>query len=187
MAGANSRAAKAEEATDPAGPSRQGKTYVARQLAEFLAGDPERVTLTQFHPGTSYEDFIQGLRPDPENPTSFRVVDGPLLRIAKEARAHPEDTYVLLVDEINRGNVPAVFGELYYLLEYRDQEVTLTYGQDFSLPGNLFLIGTMNTADRSITALDSALRRRFYVRDLQPGETPWTACSGTTAPSTTPS
>lgn len=154
------------------GPPGTGKTYVARKLAEFLAGAPERVMLTQFHPGTSYEDFVQGLRPDPENPTSFRVVDGPLLRIAKEARAHPEDTYVLLVDEINRGNVPAVFGELYYLLEYRDHAVTLTYGQDFSLPRNLFLIGTMNTADRSITALDSALRRRFYVRDLRPGETP---------------
>ncbi|WP_424347635.1 McrB family protein [Kocuria sp. CH-021] len=154
------------------GPPGTGKTYLGRKLAEFLAGDPKRVMLTQFHPGTSYEDFVQGLRPDPDNPTSFRVVDGPLLRIAKEARAHPEDTYVLLVDEINRGNVPAVFGELYYLLEYRDQEVTLTYGQDFSLPGNLFLIGTMNTADRSITALDSALRRRFYVRDLRPGETP---------------
>ncbi|WP_197723058.1 McrB family protein [Kocuria rosea] len=154
------------------GPSGTGKTYVARKLAEFLAGAPERVMLTQFHPGTSYEDFVQGLRPDPENPTSFRVVNGPLLRIAKEARAHPEDTYVLLVDEINRGNVPAVFGELYYLLEYRDHAVTLTYGQDFSLPRNLFLIGTMNTADRSITALDSALRRRFYVRDLRPGETP---------------
>ncbi|MFE7631580.1 McrB family protein [Kocuria sp. NPDC057446] len=154
------------------GPPGTGKTHLARKLAEFLAGAPERVTLTQFHPGTSYEDFVQGLRPDPENPTSFRVVDGPLLRLAKEAVAHPEDTYVMLVDEINRGNVPAVFGELYYLLEYRGEAVTLTYGQDFSLPGNLFLLGTMNTADRSITALDSALRRRFYVRDLRPGETP---------------
>ncbi|MEX5296120.1 AAA family ATPase [Kocuria sp. CPCC 205268] len=154
------------------GPPGTGKTYIGRKLAEFLAGDPARVTVTQFHPGTSYEDFVQGLRPDPENPTSFTVVDGPLLRVAREAGEHPDNTYVLLVDEINRGNVPAVFGELYYLLEYREHEVTLTYGDVFGLPENLFLIGTMNTADRSITALDSALRRRFYVRDLRPGEVP---------------
>ncbi len=154
------------------GPPGTGKTFIGRALAEFLAGGPERVELVQFHPGTSYEDFVQGLRPDPEQPTQFRVVDGPLVRLAGRARRQPEQTFVLLVDEINRGNVPAVFGELYYLLEYREQELTLMYGGRFSLPENLLIVATMNTADRSITALDAALRRRFYVRELRPEQTP---------------
>lgn len=98
---------------------------------------------------------------------------GPLTQLAEQARANPAETYVLLIDEINRANVPAVFGELYYLLEYRDDAITMTYGGEaFSLPENLLIIGTMNTADRSITALDSAMRRRFYVRDLRPGDVP---------------
>lgn len=154
------------------GPPGTGKTYIGRALAEFLAGDPSRVELVQFHPGTSYEDFVQGLRPDPDQPTQFRVVDGPLIRHAEAARREPDQTFVLLVDEINRGNVPAVFGELYYLLEYRERELTLMHGSTFSLPENLLIVATMNTADRSITSLDSALRRRFYVRDLRPEQTP---------------
>ncbi|MGM0931159.1 MAG: McrB family protein [Actinomycetota bacterium] len=153
------------------GPPGTGKTYIARRLAEFVSGADD-VVLTQFHPGTTYEDFIQGLRPDPANPSAFTLVDGPFLKAARVAEDHPEKTVVVVIDEINRGNIPAIFGELYFLLEYRDQTMTLNYGGLFRLPRNLLVIGTMNTADRSITALDAALRRRFFVLDLRPGEVP---------------
>lgn len=154
------------------GPPGTGKTFQALAIANFLAGSKARVTTVQFHPGTSYEDFVQGLRPDVSGNAAFSVVDGPLLKLARTAAAEPDETFVLVIDEINRGNVAAVFGELYFLLEYRDDAVTLTYGEEHTLPENLLIIGTMNTADRSITSLDAALRRRFYVRDLRPQQPP---------------
>lgn len=156
------------------GPPGTGKTFIARKLAEFLTQDPERVTLVQFHPATTYEDFVQGLRPETGTSGAFTLRDGPLLQAAARAEQEPHATHVMIVDEINRANLPSVFGELYFLLEYRNEEVTLNYGDKFKLPKNLLLLGTMNTADRSIAAIDSALRRRFYIRDLRPEEVPMT-------------
>ncbi len=156
------------------GPPGTGKTFVAQGLSRFLTRDRNRVTLVQFHPATSYEDFVQGLRPDPGVPGAFALRNGPLMEVAERARRNPDHLHVLVIDEINRANLPAVFGELYFLLEYREAEVTLNYGDRFTLPKNLLFIGTMNTADRSIAAIDAALRRRFVIRDLRPGEAPMT-------------
>ena len=159
------------------GPPGTGKTYVARKLAWHLAGSPERVTLVQLHPSYAYEDFVQGYRPTATGGQSgFARVDGPLLRAAKLAHAQPNEKHFLVIDEINRGNVAKVFGELYFLLEYRDERIRLQYQEEndepFSLPDNLYVIGTMNTADRSIALVDLALRRRFYFVDFHPDEEP---------------
>ena len=159
------------------GPPGTGKTYVAQQLARHLTGSMERVTLVQFHPSYAYEDFVQGFRPTLRNgQAGFELTDGPLLRAAERARGEPETRHFLIIDEINRGNLAKVFGELYYLLEYRDEKITLQYQAEedkkFSLPGNLYIIGTMNTADRSIALVDLALRRRFYFVEFHPDSEP---------------
>ena len=158
------------------GPPGTGKTYVAQKLALHLAGSAERVSLVQFHPSYAYEDFVQGFRPTLKNgQAGFELRDGPLLQIAEEARNHQESDYYLIIDEINRGNLATVFGELYFLLEYRGEKMRLQYsdkGEEFALPKNLFIIGTMNTADRSIAMVDLALRRRFYFVEFLPEEEP---------------
>ncbi len=159
------------------GPPGTGKTYVAQKLAEHLAGTPDRVTLVQFHPSYAYEDFVRGFRPAIDDGTPrFELMDGPLLRAADRARQAPEAKHFLVIDEINRGNIAKVFGELYYLLEYRDQAIRLQYQTDdegdFRLPSNLYIIGTMNTADRSIALVDLALRRRFYFFEFHPDDEP---------------
>ena len=157
------------------GPPGTGKTYVARKLAGHVAGSKERVTLVQFHPSYAYEDFVQGYRPSLlRGQPGFELKDGPLLQAAQRARDEPDEIHFLVIDEINRGNLAKVFGELYFLLEYRNERMRLQYQADmeFSLPENLYIIGTMNTADRSIALVDLALRRRFYFVEFHPDDEP---------------
>ncbi|MFJ3207536.1 DUF4357 domain-containing protein [Streptomyces flaveolus] len=160
------------------GPPGTGKTYLALKLAEFLGGGPEQVKLVQFHPSYAYEDFFEGFRPQEDVETrqvAFRLTAGPLRELAdlasREGNRHIP--HFLIIDEINRANLAKVFGELYFLLEYRNKSVRLTYsGDDFALPPNLFVIGTMNTADRSIALVDAAMRRRFAFVELSPRTEP---------------
>ncbi|MGE3726436.1 MAG: McrB family protein [Candidatus Sericytochromatia bacterium] len=156
------------------GPPGTGKTFVANALAEALAGSKEAVRLIQFHPSYAYEDFVEGFRPkDRDGQALFERVEGPLKQMAQAAQADPDRPYFLIIDEINRANIARVFGELYFLLEYREQSLRLQYSDEpFSLPPNLYLIGTMNTADRSISLLDAALRRRFWFIPLMVEEAP---------------
>lgn len=153
------------------GPPGTGKTFIARKLALAVAGHRDRVELVQFHPSYAYEDFVEGYRPTGAG--TFSLQSGPVKRLAAKATSAPEERFVLLIDEINRGNLAKVFGELYFLLEYRDEAITLQYSQvGFRLPPNIYIIGTMNTADRSIALLDMALRRRFRFVDLLPERPP---------------
>lgn len=156
------------------GPPGTGKTFLALAMAEHMSSDRSRVRLVQFHPAYSYEDFFEGYRPTPEG--TFALRPGPLRKVVDLARRDPGTAYFLVIDEINRGNLAKVFGELYFLLEYRDQQIDLLYGADdavgFTLPENVYIIGTMNTADRSIALVDTAMRRRFAFVELHPSSEP---------------
>lgn len=153
-----------------------GKTFVARRIAYLLMGEavPSRAPIMQFHQSTTYEDFVQGYRPDQSG--GFKLKNGGFFEFCEFARKQPDRPFVFVIDEINRGNLSKIFGELLMLLEHDkrggDFAVPLTYAQNisdtFSVPANLYLIGTMNTADRSLSLVDYALRRRFAFESLEP-------------------
>jgi hypothetical protein len=156
------------------GPPGTGKTFVAVTLARLLAGDEEgRVEVVQFHPSYAYEDFVEGIRPvvTEGRHLAYEVRKGIFMKLADRARDYPDDPFFLVVDELNRANLPRVFGELLYALEYRGPEhiFRLPYSAaDTYIPGNITIIGTMNTADRSIALVDAAIRRRFRHVDFIP-------------------
>jgi hypothetical protein len=158
-----------------AGPPGTSKTWLARELSSFVAARcPERVRLVQFHPNYSYESFMEGIRPiTKDGAVHFELTPGVVVKVVQEMRHQhladvPGIDYVVVMDELNRANLPRVLGELMYAFEYRDQTVQLQYSGEFVLPKNLRFIGTMNTADRNIRSIDIALRRRFAVFELLP-------------------
>jgi hypothetical protein len=156
------------------GPPGVGKTFLARRLAYHQVGkaDKARVAMVQFHQSYAYEDFVQGWRPNDRG--GFDLRNGVFYEFCGKAAADPKSPYVFIIDEINRGNLSKVFGELFMLIEADkrgpDYAIPLTYtpAHLFSVPTNLYLIGLMNTADRSLALVDYALRRRFTFVDLQP-------------------
>ena len=148
-----------------------GKTFAAKRLAYSIMGvkDPKRVMMVQFHQSYSYEDFIMGFRPS-EN--GFELKHGAFYNFCKEAEIDSENEYFFIIDEINRGNLSKIFGELFMLIESdkRGVELQLLYSDEkFSVPNNVYIIGMMNTADRSLAMLDYTLRRRFAFYEMKPG------------------
>lgn len=148
-----------------------GKTFAAKRLAYSIMGqkNEDHIEFLQFHQNYAYEDFVEGYKPAA---TGFILQDGIFKRFCKEAADAPDEKFFFIIDEINRGNLSKIFGELLMLIEkdYRGQAATLPYsGRSFTVPKNLYIIGMMNTADRSLAMIDYALRRRFSFVDMEPG------------------
>lgn len=150
-----------------------GKTFSAKRLAYVMMGekDDSRIEMVQFHQNYSYEDFIMGFKPS-ENGGGFELRTGAFYDFCKRASENPQRPYFFIIDEINRGNLSKIFGELLMLIEkgYRNTPLRLAYRKEqFFVPDNLYIIGMMNTADRSLAMIDYALRRRFSFYPMKPG------------------
>lgn len=161
--------------------TRKTHRYDLQRWCSWASGDEDSsdadaVSLVQFHPAYSYEDFFEGFRPqvDDDGQMTYKLTPGPLVRLAERAEEHPDELHMMVIDEINRANLPRVLGELLYLLEYRDEAIQTQYRPDdsFLIPENLWFIGTMNTADRSIALIDAAMRRRFHFVPFFPDREP---------------
>ncbi len=156
------------------GPPGTSKSYLAEQIALQITGNKKKnIKFVQFHPSYSYEDFIEcnTIESGEEGVGFLRIMPTKkVFRLFCEEAERSDEKFVFIIDEINRGNVERIFGELIYCLENREKKVQSVYFQDkkFSIPGNIFIIGTMNTVDLSIANIDAALRRRFYIIELNP-------------------
>lgn len=149
------------------GPPGTSKSFYASAAAEIIAGDKSRVRFVQFHASYQYEDFMLGFTP---TESGFTPKEGPFLKLVKAAAAHPEDTYVLVIDELSRADVGRVFGEALTYVENTKRELlfTIANGEEIKIPANLVLIATMNPFDRGVDEVDAAFERRFAKISMDP-------------------